>query len=111
MKFFDQKALHSFEVKGPMGKPLGIESTGTYIVFAGGTGLLPFMDLVAQLALANLGLCQRLGQTASDSININAFKLRLYVSFQSREESLGMELLTALESFCGSRNLKNFELF
>jgi predicted ferric reductase len=29
-----------------MGKPLGIETGGTYLVFAGGTGLLPFMDLV-----------------------------------------------------------------
>jgi hypothetical protein len=39
-----------------MGKPLGIESSGTYVCFAGGTGLLPFMDLVGQLAFANLGL-------------------------------------------------------
>jgi ferredoxin-NADP reductase len=40
-----------------MGKPLGIESSGTYVCFAGGTGLLPFMDLIAQLAYANLGMC------------------------------------------------------
>ena len=64
-----------------MGKPLGIEPKGTYVCFAGGTGLLPFMDLVAQLAYANLGLCQQLGQSNSDSINPEAFKLRLYVSF------------------------------
>jgi len=64
-----------------MGKPLGIESSGTYVCFAGGTGLLPFMDLIAQLAYANLGMCSKLGQSQADSINPAAFKLRLYVSF------------------------------
>jgi ferredoxin-NADP reductase len=45
-KFFERTA-QTFEVKGPMGKPMGIEPSGTYVVFAGGTGILPFMDLVA----------------------------------------------------------------
>jgi hypothetical protein len=45
MRFFSNEP-QEFETKGPMGKPLGIEPTGTYVVFAGGTGLLPFMDLV-----------------------------------------------------------------
>jgi len=35
----------------------------------------------------------------------------MYVSFQSRQESLGMELLLALEAFCKRRNLRNFELY
>ena len=35
----------------------------------------------------------------------------MYVSFQSREDSLGMELITALESYCKRRNLHNFELY
>lgn len=55
-KFFSH-GQRIFEVKGPMGKPLGVEQTGVYICFAGGTGVLPFMDLVAQLAFANLGIC------------------------------------------------------
>lgn len=45
----------TFEVKGPMGKPLGVQSTGLHVCFAGGTGLLPFMDLIGQLAIALLG--------------------------------------------------------
>ena len=79
-KFFD-RLPQTFEVKGPMGKPLGIETSGTYVCFAGGTGLLPFMDLIAQLAYANLGLNEQLGQPLNDSINPSTFKLRLYVSF------------------------------
>lgn len=32
-----------------MGKGLQVESTGCYIAFAAGTGILPFIDLVAYL--------------------------------------------------------------
>jgi hypothetical protein len=35
----------------------------------------------------------------------------MYVSFQSKEESLGMELLNALDEFCKRKNLTNFELY
>lgn len=59
-KFFDHNIV-DFEVKGPMGKPLNVETTGNYVVFAGGTGVLPFMDLVLQLALAILGLTEAVG--------------------------------------------------
>jgi len=55
-----------------MGKPLGIESTGTYVCFAGGTGILPFMDMIGQLVLANLGLTKVLGQSQNDSIKLNS---------------------------------------
>lgn len=60
VRFFDQ-AKADYQVKGPMGKPLGIEATGTYLLFAGGTGVLPFMDLIAQFAFACLGICESLG--------------------------------------------------
>lgn len=38
---------NKFKVKGPMGKPLGVSEHGVHVCFAGGTGVLPFMDLVA----------------------------------------------------------------
>ena len=41
---------------GPMGKGLSVQSEGIHIAFAGGTGALTFVDLVAHLALENLGL-------------------------------------------------------
>ena len=43
-------------VKGPMGKSLLAESTGEYIAFASGAGVLSFLDLVAHIALTNLNI-------------------------------------------------------
>lgn len=42
-----------YEIKGPMGKGLGLtaESKGKHIAFAAGTGVLVFVDLVARIAL------------------------------------------------------------
>jgi hypothetical protein len=39
-----------------MGKGLSVKQDGIHIAFAGGTGCLTFVDLVAHLALENLGL-------------------------------------------------------
>ena len=43
-----------FEVQGPMGKGLQIQQEGTHVAFAGGTGVLVFMDLVAFLVRRNM---------------------------------------------------------
>jgi NAD(P)H-flavin reductase len=50
------------EVSGPFGKGLEVTSDGIHIAFAAGTGVLTFMDLVAQIALFNLGFGRNLGQ-------------------------------------------------
>lgn len=110
LKFFDNQH-EDFEVKGPMGKSLGIETTGTYLAFAGGTGILPFMDFIAQLAIANLGLNDLLSQKQSESIDAKKFKLRMFISFHSRHESIGLELMTALEQYSKAKGLNNFELY
>ena len=40
-----------YYIQGPMGKGLGLhrESRGLHIAFVGGTGVFPFLDLVAYL--------------------------------------------------------------
>jgi len=38
------------------------------------------------------------------------FKLRLYVSFQSKKDAIGLELLEALDRFCKHHGKSNFEL-
>lgn len=45
-----------FKVSGPMGRPMQIDRTGLNIVFAAGTGVLPFMDLVGFLARQTINL-------------------------------------------------------
>lgn len=42
-------------MSGPFGKGLIQKEEGTHIAFAAGTGVLCFVDLVAYLALKNLG--------------------------------------------------------
>ena len=69
---------------------------------------MPFMDLVGQLIFLNLGLNSLLGKNP-ERIS-NEFKLRLYVSFQSRKDALGLELLEALAAYCKQKGRDNFEL-
>lgn len=58
-KLHENEEGSTFLVQGPLGKRLDVAPTGIYFCFAAGTGVLPFMDLVAQLALANLGVLFR----------------------------------------------------
>ena len=44
-----------FVIKGPMGKGCNLETKGTYVAFAAGTGALVYLDLVARLILQNTG--------------------------------------------------------
>jgi len=39
------------QIKGPLGSGLGIKKDGRHIAFAAGTGMLPFIDIVAHLIL------------------------------------------------------------
>jgi hypothetical protein len=89
-----------------MGKSLMASQTGTHIVFAAGTGVLCYVDLVAHLALANLGVLPE-----EDTVDVNSFKLVLYVSFQSRQDSVGLDLFEALDAYCKRQKLRNFELY
>ena len=58
-----------YEMKGPLGKRLDVEPAGVYYVFAAGTGVLPFMDLIGQLAFANLGIMNLVTANKHDRIN------------------------------------------
>lgn len=110
MWFFDHEWYDDeFLVKGPMGKSLNVQSEGYHIIFAGGTGILPFMDLIAQVCYFNLGLNHLLGNEKTGRIK-EGFKLKVYVSFRDRQEAIGLDMLTALESYCKQNNADNFEL-
>lgn len=91
-----------------MGKSLNVHPDGKHIAFAAGTGILPFMDLVAQIAYHNLGIEQLMGGK-EDRLS-DHFRLKLYVSFQSRKDALGLELLETLHDFCKQIGRDNFDL-
>lgn len=108
--------LHSehdvnYEMKGPLGKRLDVEPTGVYYVFAAGTGVLPFMDLIGQLAFANLGIMNLVTANKHDRINAQEFRLKLYVSFAKRDDAYGLDLMFALQNFCKRANIHNFDLY
>lgn len=51
-----EDAVPKYFLKGPMGKGLDLKTSGVHIAFTGGTGVLPFLDLVAHLIRLNLGM-------------------------------------------------------
>lgn len=44
---------NAYFVKGPMGKGLRLQPSGTHVAFCAGTGVLVFLDLVACLLIRN----------------------------------------------------------
>ena len=108
-----------FEVKGPMGFGLLPKATGVHMVFAAGTGVLCFVDLVAELARLNLGHRESLTASINSQekdhqdqvqIDINSFQLHLYVSYQSRSQSVALEMFEALDAYCKRNGIGNFHL-
>lgn len=87
-----------YEIKGLMGQGLGLAKHGAHIAFAGGTGVLTFIDLVALLARVNIGLID------PDEVPIfsrgSSFRFILFVSFRSRRNAIGLPLLEAFEKLC-----------
>lgn len=74
--FDEQLNKEKFLIKGPMGKGLGLtnQSKGDFVAFAAGTGVLVFVDLVARLAMRDLGI-------VSEDTFDKDFKLHLFASF------------------------------
>ena len=51
----EEASRNNWFVKGPMGMGLSINRNGHNIAFCGGTGVLVFLDLVAQICLQMCG--------------------------------------------------------
>jgi NAD(P)H-flavin reductase len=69
-------------VKGPMGLGLDIKEEGHYVAFAGGTGILVFLDLVAFILI----------KIASGSQFESTFRFTLYFAAPNEEEAIGLKL-------------------
>jgi len=64
-------------VKGPLGMGLDINTNGHNFVFCGGTGVLVFLDLVAQMCLQLCGITK--------DVFGPGFRLSLYYATQNTE--------------------------
>ena len=76
-----------------MGKGLQINPTGLNIAFTAGTGCLVFLDLVAHIIRKNLGILSPEEELMLDK---ERFKFVLFVSFHTKEDAIGLELLEGL---------------
>ena len=94
-------------LKGRMGLSLGIHKTGTHIAFAAGTGILPFVDLIAHLILTLAS--PQLLEDSPNRVDPDSFKLILYPSFQDENEAVALDLIDTLEQLCSSNNKPIFE--
>ena len=81
-----------------MGKGLGFDSKkGKHVAYCAGTGVLCFIDLVAHLILKKVAP-ELLDQSQVD----DDFSFELYTSFASPDNSIGMDLIEALERLCAN---------
>lgn len=72
-------------LKGPLGPGLCIDSlSGNFLAISGGTGVIPFLDLVYYVW--------------NNRNNPHQFKLTLYVSFRARKDVFIEDLLTATQN-------------
>ena len=98
----------SLKIKGPMGKGLMLQSEGTHIAFAAGTGVLVYVDLVALLLKKAQG--QQEETATGFSLNEKGFKFIFYASFATPEDAVALELLEGFHKYCQDKNLPFFEL-
>ena len=89
-----------------MGRGLGLspQTRGTHIAFAAGTGILVFMDLVARISLGMIDAI-----SYEDRVHPE-FRLVLFASFISKENSFGLELLEKLRAYTQALKNDKFEL-
>jgi len=91
---------------------------GTIVIFALGSSIIPFLDLIAYLIRLNVyNVSLKKGKPAKIFEDENFlyfsnpnFKLVLFYSVKSLDESYGVDLCKKLADFCSQNNLTNFEL-
>mmetsp|Transcript_17074 Transcript_17074/g.26408 ORF Transcript_17074/g.26408 Transcript_17074/m.26408 type:complete len:117 (-) Transcript_17074:146-496(-) len=86
-----------------MGRGIDVKTTGDHTAFVGGTGILPFLDLVGHLILRILS--DSIGENLCDffesnKIELNNFRFNIFTAFHDEDEAIGQELITILSDLC-----------
>jgi NAD(P)H-flavin reductase len=94
----------NISLKGPLGPGLALtpESSGIHVGFAGGTGLVPYLDLVHLIWKSET---QQQASSLPDD-----FYFLLYVSFNSWKFAFAIDLLKATHELCKRNKSKRFIL-
>ena len=80
-----------YQVSGPMGRQINVDLNGLNVIFAAGTGVLPFMDLLGFIARSILNL-----EVDKEQLGPN-FRLEFDAKLGA-SEPIGHELADALAS-------------
>ncbi|CAK71902.1 unnamed protein product (macronuclear) [Paramecium tetraurelia] len=106
----------NFWVQGPFGRGLELESKSKCIAFVGGTGLLPFLDLLDHLLMKSIYLTNKQKQQQIqqffpqyDQLE-ESFEFTLLASFQNEEEFIGKDWIRKLYQINQTNNLKLFNM-
>ena len=97
-----------YEIKGLLGKGLGLSKYGTHVAFVGGTGILTFIDLITLLIRVNLEIIDPYDVPIFSKGS--TFRFILFVSFASRREAIALPLLEAFDKYNSIKGFNNFEL-
>ena len=103
---------------------LNANSNGNHIIFSGGTGILPFMDLfdfllkksIYHILLTQFGLGREIAEQTNvyneDFENIfgSKFKVLLFAAFQNQEEFEYVNFILKLYNLNKQYNLNNFDM-
>lgn len=92
-----QEQRLSYVITGPVGYSMSPATHGVNIAFAGGTGILTFIDYVAKVARDCLNSSNSVNKS---SIVSDTSRLVLYVSFLNEEQAIAYELCRSLHDFC-----------
>ena len=94
--FFNGKE-ELFGITGPLGKGLGLtpSSKGVHIMFTAGTGILPFIDLIARMIFQQFDI-----MNPGDERFHEDFKLVAYIAFHSKKDIIGLPLIEGLLELC-----------
>jgi len=90
-----------------MGCGLDIQTQGTHVAFAAGTGILVFIDLVAHLILRLAD--PTFGKDQPKQLDLDNFRFKLFVSFANEEEAIALDIINALKKL--TEKLKKPDLF
>ncbi|EAR94463.2 cytochrome b5-like heme/steroid-binding domain protein (macronuclear) [Tetrahymena thermophila SB210] len=113
-KFMHLNVHKLYYISEPVGHGLEIDenSDGEHIIFAAGTGILPFLDLFDYLLrkLLYTILLERFGFKEAQILNPynenyektfrSQFKIRLFGAFRSKAECYGYQIISDLHTFC-----------
>jgi len=108
-------------IEGPVGRGLELSENarGTHVIFAAGTGILPFMDLLNYMLMKSIHeVLTKKNNVLAESMNVyeegysktldSSFNIVLCGSFASEREMVGFDIVSKLAEINADYGLKNF---